>query len=139
MTPGRRYDPCGRAVLVALLARPGGATTAELAEQTGYASNSVGTAYALARHDGLIEAAGEPNRWRLTEQGRVRAAALAGVEQQPTQRQRPSFTCPVCSATSYNPGDILHGYCGRCHAYTGPKVCEIAGHQGCTVYECRPN
>lgn len=31
----------------------------------------------------------------------------------------PSFTCPVCGATSYHPQDVEHGYCGRCHDYTG--------------------
>jgi hypothetical protein len=35
----------------------------------------------------------------------------------------PSFTCPVCGATSYHPDDIAQGYCGRCHDYTrGPAV-----------------
>lgn len=32
---------------------------------------------------------------------------------------RPSFTCPDCGARSWHPEDIRHGYCGRCHAYTG--------------------
>lgn len=32
----------------------------------------------------------------------------------------PSFTCPQCSRTSYNPNDAEHGYCGACHAFTGP-------------------
>lgn len=31
----------------------------------------------------------------------------------------PSFTCPCCGATSYSRADIVHGYCGRCHTYTG--------------------
>lgn len=31
---------------------------------------------------------------------------------------RPSFTCPRCGRTSYNPGDVLYGYCGACHDYT---------------------
>lgn len=30
-----------------------------------------------------------------------------------------SFTCPACSATSYNPNDERYGYCGRCHDHTG--------------------
>ncbi len=34
---------------------------------------------------------------------------------------QPSITCPVCGATSYNPNDIRHGYCGRCHAFTAPE------------------
>jgi hypothetical protein len=31
----------------------------------------------------------------------------------------PSFTCPRCGATSYNPNDVLEGYCGACHDWTG--------------------
>lgn len=32
-----------------------------------------------------------------------------------------SFVCPVCGAESYNPNDIEHKYCGRCHAFTGDE------------------
>lgn len=32
---------------------------------------------------------------------------------------RDAFTCPCCGATSAHPADIAHGYCGRCHAFTG--------------------
>lgn len=28
-----------------------------------------------------------------------------------------SFTCPSCGATSYNPNDIRHSYCGACHEW----------------------
>jgi hypothetical protein len=34
-------------------------------------------------------------------------------------RGEPFFDCPVCHAVSYHPKDILHGYCGRCHDFTG--------------------
>lgn len=34
----------------------------------------------------------------------------------------PCFTCPACSATSYNENDIAAGYCGRCHWYTGDPM-----------------
>lgn len=30
----------------------------------------------------------------------------------------PSFTCPRCGMTSYNPTDISEGYCGNCHDWT---------------------
>jgi hypothetical protein len=30
-----------------------------------------------------------------------------------------AFTCPCCGATSRHPQDIAHGYCSRCHAFTG--------------------
>lgn len=30
-----------------------------------------------------------------------------------------SYTCPRCSAVSYSPEDERHGYCGRCHTFTG--------------------
>ena len=29
----------------------------------------------------------------------------------------PSYTCPVCKMTSYNPNDIQHRYCGNCHRF----------------------
>lgn len=31
----------------------------------------------------------------------------------------PSFKCPRCGATSYNPDDIANGYCGACRDWTG--------------------
>jgi hypothetical protein len=37
-------------------------------------------------------------------------------------QEPPSFECPVCHAVSYNPGDIEHRYCGRCHAFTGDRI-----------------
>ena len=30
------------------------------------------------------------------------------------------FTCPRCHATSHHPADAEHGYCGKCHDFTGP-------------------
>lgn len=30
---------------------------------------------------------------------------------------RPSYTCPKCHATSYNPHDIEQLYCGACHTF----------------------
>lgn len=29
-----------------------------------------------------------------------------------------SVTCPRCQATSHNPHDVQHGYCGACHDWT---------------------
>jgi hypothetical protein len=29
----------------------------------------------------------------------------------------PSFTCPHCGRTSYNPNDIAQRYCGACHQF----------------------
>jgi hypothetical protein len=35
-----------------------------------------------------------------------------------------SFTCPRCGAVSHHPKDKAHGYCGRCHEFTGdPSPC----------------
>jgi len=34
----------------------------------------------------------------------------------------PSFTCPRCGAVSHHPKDIEHGYCGRCHDFTGDAI-----------------
>lgn len=33
-------------------------------------------------------------------------------------RRQPSITCPRCTRTSYNPGDIKQGYCGYCKWWT---------------------
>lgn len=45
---------------------------------------------------------------------------------------QPSVTCPKCSMTSYNPNDIVHGYCGNCHDWTsGPLrefTCALCGN-----------
>jgi hypothetical protein len=50
--------------------------------------------------------------------------ALAGLRalQEALQRHgftpaQPSITCPRCGSVSYNPGDIEHRYCGRCHQF----------------------
>jgi ribosomal protein L37E len=34
------------------------------------------------------------------------------------QEIAPSFTCPRCGRTSYNPNDAREGYCGACHDWT---------------------
>jgi ribosomal protein S27AE len=34
----------------------------------------------------------------------------------------PHYTCPRCSAVSYNPNDIDSKYCGRCHEFEDPRV-----------------
>lgn len=35
------------------------------------------------------------------------------------KRHPNSITCPDCHFTSYHPQDVLYGFCGNCHAYTG--------------------
>lgn len=30
-----------------------------------------------------------------------------------------AFACPCCGAVSQHPQDVAHGYCGRCHWWTG--------------------
>lgn len=37
-----------------------------------------------------------------------------------------SFTCPRCGAVSHHPLDAEHGYCGRCHDFTGGRRDEPA-------------
>lgn len=32
------------------------------------------------------------------------------------------FICPVCGMTSYHPKDVEQGFCGNCHAWTGPAA-----------------
>lgn len=46
----------------------------------------------------------EPGRHDQVDEG---ALAMSG------------FTCPVCGAVSHNPQDVEHGYCARCHDWTG--------------------
>lgn len=31
------------------------------------------------------------------------------------------FTCPQCGMVSHNATDIVEGYCGNCHAWTGER------------------
>jgi len=38
---------------------------------------------------------------------------MAAAEQPP-----PTFTCPRCGRTSWNPNDVREGYCGGCHDWT---------------------
>lgn len=33
----------------------------------------------------------------------------------------PTFTCPVCTHKSSHPRDVLEGYCGACHRWTGQE------------------
>lgn len=33
-----------------------------------------------------------------------------------------SFVCPLCSAESFNPNDIAHRYCGRCHVFVDDEI-----------------
>lgn len=39
-----------------------------------------------------------------------------------TELSLPSFTCPCCGITTCNSNDTRHGYCGRCHWWTGHRV-----------------
>lgn len=40
----------------------------------------------------------------------------------PSRRnEQPSITCPQCGMTTYNPHDIVEGYCGNCCAWTRTK------------------
>jgi hypothetical protein len=40
----------------------------------------------------------------------------------------PAFVCPRCSAKSWHPDDGKHGYCGRCHAFTGEVPRRVRGY-----------
>lgn len=44
---------------------------------------------------------------------------LAQLRQLADAQRPPPFVCPVCAAVSHHPADREHGYCGRCHAFTG--------------------
>jgi hypothetical protein len=35
-------------------------------------------------------------------------------------QEEPSYTCPLCGRTSYNPNDIANQYCGGCHQFAEP-------------------
>lgn len=47
-----------------------------------------------------------------------------------------SFTCPTCGMTSHNPNDVKFGYCGNCHAYTGPDHTQEQAALGLVCPEC---
>lgn len=34
----------------------------------------------------------------------------------------PSFTCPLCRATSFHPVDVEEGWCDHCHDFTGEQA-----------------
>jgi hypothetical protein len=36
------------------------------------------------------------------------------------------FTCPRCGTVSHHPDDLKHGYCGRCHDFTGIPAAQDA-------------
>lgn len=65
------------------------------------AAAAAATAEDFANHARRL--AGEPYRW-----------GAAGPDEPPTV-----FTCPVCGAASRSVDDARHGYCGRCHTFTG--------------------
>lgn len=46
-------------------------------------------------------------------------AEFGGPPQDQLLGEEPSFTCPVCSMTSYNENDITEGFCGNCNDWTG--------------------
>jgi hypothetical protein len=51
---------------------------------------------------------------------RVTDAQGATVYEGPVEGTAPSFTCPRCHRTSWNPNDVREGYCGACHDWTRP-------------------
>jgi len=100
------------------------------------ARTSTALAYGLAA---LYDAATGYPRQATTaeEQLRALAAPLAGCPSSVNWRQRAtelrewtggplyaSFTCPRCGAVSYHPEDVRHGYCGRCHDWTGKRAAD---------------
>lgn len=44
----------------------------------------------------------------------IRQTGLQGCQETTIE---PSFTCPKCSAVSYNPNDVRERYCGACHEF----------------------
>jgi hypothetical protein len=45
------------------------------------------------------------------------------------------FTCPRCRRTSRSPQDALQGYCGHCHAWTGPPSEMQGQHPQGVIYD----
>jgi hypothetical protein len=43
---------------------------------------------------------------------------------------QPSYTCPRCGRTSYNPQDALQGYCGHCHTFEDQNALTEALERG---------
>lgn len=61
-----------------------------------------------------ISFVGNDHRFGLSEDGTRLHVGGTLAEVAP----EPSFTCPRCGMTSYNPNDIREGYCGNCHDWT---------------------
>lgn len=64
----------------------------------------------VVRHLGTV--CQQPVAWITGKAGCVAIAALSLAE------EPPSFICPRCGAVSFNPNDVVNGYCGRCHDFT---------------------
>lgn len=41
----------------------------------------------------------------------------AEMDRAASLRRFPAFSCPACSATSYNLTDVSERYCGACHRF----------------------
>jgi hypothetical protein len=55
-------------------------------------------------------------------EGDIYCEPCAAAPDRASWAERPGFTCPQCGGTSYHPDDLAHGYCGRCHAFTGDRA-----------------
>ncbi|MBD2261410.1 hypothetical protein [Pseudanabaena sp. FACHB-2040] len=42
---------------------------------------------------------------------------LNGADGPEQEHEIPTFTCPECHRTSYNPNDVLNSYCGACNRF----------------------
>ena len=50
-----------------------------------------------------------------------------------------AFTCPRCSRTSHHPTDLIEGYCGRCHDWTGSDpMPDVVGRFGEELDDLEP-
>lgn len=50
---------------------------------------------------------------------RREAARLAAAVKRARHSGEPHIVCPACGRTSFHPQDIVRGYCGHCHEFTG--------------------
>ena len=65
----------------------------------------------------LVDDHAQPYNAQISERMVAPALKAMGYVKVSEENDPPSFTCPDCGMTSYNPNDITNQYCGACHEW----------------------